>query len=98
MTTNCNACKYFCSEVSTASGDCRRNAPKRVHGVGTGSDEVLWPEVKQIDWCGEFATDEDTQKAAQLLHEPRLDIQAACLHDWQPLLKEQCTKCGKVIS
>ncbi len=51
-TEKCGSCFY--SLAGAASGECHRNAPQRIHGVGTGSDNQKWPCVNDDDWCGEF--------------------------------------------
>lgn len=43
------------------SGECRRNAPRRVLGDSNKdiepvySDDAVWPFTEALDWCGEFA-------------------------------------------
>jgi len=34
--------------------NCRRYAPRKTHGVGTGSEKGMWPVMGMKDWCGEF--------------------------------------------
>ena len=48
----CKTCLYFVLRVS-GTGDCHRHAPRRTHGVGSGSDEKLWPTLNKEDGCGE---------------------------------------------
>ena len=54
----CKDCRYFelaGTDKENQRFECRRYAPRRTHGVGTGSDEKLWPEVDPLrDWCGQF--------------------------------------------
>ncbi|MHC4266688.1 MAG: hypothetical protein ACYSUK_12280 [Planctomycetota bacterium] len=42
----CEHCKYFDLKTHT----CHRNAPHPIVG-----ETMLWPMVKNEDWCGEFS-------------------------------------------
>ena len=57
MEEKCENCKFVDIESgSTISWDiCRKNAPQKTHGVGTGSDNKRWPAIDRLrDWCGEW--------------------------------------------
>ena len=34
--------------------ECRRYAPRMLHGAGEGWSDRKWPYVDYPDWCGEF--------------------------------------------
>ncbi len=34
--------------------ECRRYAPQRTHGVGTGENNQKFPVMLTEDWCGEY--------------------------------------------
>lgn len=45
----CEYCKFY----ANGDGECRVNAPV------IGADGVgAWPEVKEFEWCGQFAIDD----------------------------------------
>lgn len=59
----CYNCIYFYYEAERKSIDesliatkleCRRYAPRKLHGVGTGYEADKWPTIQPDDWCGEF--------------------------------------------
>jgi hypothetical protein len=60
----CANCKYyFCTtnnedETILQDSECRRYAPRRIHGVGTGESHQYFPYVYPFDWCGEFESAE----------------------------------------
>ncbi len=41
---------------------CRFHAPQRVHGIGTGCTESMWPVMTMKDWCGDFIKRTDRPK------------------------------------
>ncbi len=52
----CKYCRWM-KEVPLPSKmvfECRRYAPRRIHGVGTGETDQKWPYVELGEWCGEF--------------------------------------------
>ena len=52
--TRCRNCKYWNSGLDVV-GECRRYAPRKLYGTGTGYDSEQFPETQAGDWCGEFA-------------------------------------------
>jgi len=52
----CKTCKY--SKVKHKHNytirQCRRYAPRKIHGSAIGYVKELFPEVKDDDWCGEW--------------------------------------------
>jgi hypothetical protein len=53
----CNNCRFCHVELTgdiTVSIQCRRYAPRKLHGVGTGYESDRWPVIAPDDWCGEF--------------------------------------------
>ena len=46
--------------------ECRRYAPRKIHGTGTGYDAELWPMVGMNDWCGEFRPKAARQEDGEL--------------------------------
>jgi hypothetical protein len=49
----CMNCIYG-KQIDQTVFECRRNAPQRTHGIGTGENNQLFPNVQYDDWCGEF--------------------------------------------
>lgn len=37
-----------------ATGECRKKAPRIIHGSGTGWSNQKWPYTQYDRWCGEF--------------------------------------------
>jgi hypothetical protein len=53
--TSCKTCKYMTvNEEHSEVHECRRYAPRKIHGVGTGYEGDLFPEVSLDCWCGEW--------------------------------------------
>lgn len=53
----CHECFYFAIGMNMAEKqllECRRYAPRVIHGSGTGWSDSKWPKVEKYDWCGEF--------------------------------------------
>lgn len=63
MRNKCKTCKYLGEEERRGRVGfdnimvpvCRKHAPRKIHGVGTGSNDEQFPEVDpETDWCGEW--------------------------------------------
>ena len=57
----CKECKYSgedTDEYGNVLFVCRKNAPTKLHGSGTGYEHKRWPIVTDLDWCGEGEQDE----------------------------------------
>lgn len=57
-TCMCMNCRYSL-EVNVLLRECRRYAPRTIHGVGTVESTQMFPIVRLDDWCGEFQESED---------------------------------------
>jgi len=63
MDVECSNCRFFFpfdgTLSETRSGMCRRYAPRPEMTMGVSerdaSPGVVWPEVGDYDWCGEYA-------------------------------------------
>jgi hypothetical protein len=53
MKHKCINCVYSLA-IDDVDYECRRYAPRRVHGVGAGESTTKFPTVRFDDWCGEF--------------------------------------------
>lgn len=51
----CGACRYYLQNKDSNPKDpvglCRRYPPH----AGDGASDSTWPDVSDLDWCGEFA-------------------------------------------
>lgn len=54
----CMNCKHSL-KIDDMDYQCRRYAPRRIHGVGTGESTTKFPTVRLDDWCGEFCPKEE---------------------------------------
>lgn len=57
----CENCKWFCDVTPEDNQfppvpqfECRRYAPRILHGSGAGWSDTKWPKVSPGDFCGEF--------------------------------------------
>lgn len=53
---NCSNC-FFGGKGTYHDMDvlyCRKHAPRKVHGVGIGYEEQLFPIVTEDIWCGDY--------------------------------------------
>ena len=62
MNEKCRNCEYYVASDKTNAGQCRRFPPvvygdvSNAGGIGETSPSTAWPEVRAIDFCGEFKT------------------------------------------
>jgi len=62
MDEKCRNCEYYVASDKTNAGQCRRFPPvvygdvSNAGGIGETSPSTAWPEVRAIDFCGEFKT------------------------------------------
>jgi len=49
----CVNCAYSL-QINKVEFQCRRYAPRRIHGVGMDNNNRRFPIVHFDDWCGEF--------------------------------------------
>lgn len=57
----CKTCNTFFNDVhihELEEGECRKYAPRVVHGSGTGWSDTRFPTVDFNDWCGEHSDEE----------------------------------------
>ena len=57
----CMNCSYGL-EVSDLLYECRRYAPRMIHGVGTVKSQEMFPIVRLDDWCGEYQPKEESEE------------------------------------
>ena len=62
--------------------ECRKNAPRKICGVGVDCDERLFPTVAENDWCGEFEINSNKWKRCN-----------GC-ESFVPLDEVWCSSCG----
>lgn len=61
---SCSNCFYhvhFDKEITCEGTDlfeCHRHAPTPVIGTEGSSFQAYWPDVDEVDWCGEWAPQE----------------------------------------
>jgi len=57
-TKQCKDCKWFWvsekDEFGTSTLECRRYAPRILHGSGAGWSDTKFPKINHDDWCGEW--------------------------------------------
>ena len=42
------------TSISTTHGTCRRHAPITDRGVEFELHDLQWPQVDEMDWCGDY--------------------------------------------
>ena len=57
----CMNCVYSL-KIEDMTYQCRRYAPRRLHGVGTGASDKMFPVMRLDDWCGEFYPKDEDQR------------------------------------
>jgi len=57
MSKTCQNCRHgqVCKEDETRI-ECHFHAPQKLHGVGAGYEERMWPLMDYADWCAKFLT------------------------------------------
>ncbi len=50
----CKTCRYFVPRTND-EGECHRHAPRKIHGIGTGEEYVMWPILHENSYCGEHS-------------------------------------------
>lgn len=58
---SCLNCRFFDKDTQYEQEVtvCKRYAPRRIHGVGTGSEEKRFPIVSSDEWCGEWEAEDE---------------------------------------
>jgi len=56
---NCIQCRHWNelpvpSDTKVRTGRCRRYAPQKLHGVGSGYEKERWPRTEAHEVCGEI--------------------------------------------
>ena len=65
----CMNCEHsLLADEKKMTYQCRRYAPRRIHGVGTGENKEMFPMVRLDDWCGEFRIRGDIAEEASYLY------------------------------